>query len=271
MISKRIRVMAREVYCGISENLLKYIMFLLFMITMSYGKYWMLKTEYPTTGFFGLLFKGIIGGEPKRNLLKDINLNLPAGWVLLVIFIIYVSGDYVCEDIKKMGVIKVAVGGRKKWWNNKCIVTVVNIIIYCIIFYGCQWVTIYFINGKNVGIEKDAGIFSTGYYVFLDNSRQLVMYSIVVPVLCISAFMFLDMVISMVVNPGFSLFLLSIFTISSLYFSNPIILGNQLMMSRCDVVDKSGWSAEAAIAIDLIIISSSYLIGRSYVKYKDFI
>lgn len=271
MLIKKIKGFGSEVYCGICNNISKFIIFSIYILIITLGNYWKLNSTNPSTGFFGNLLNGSLKGIPFVNFFQFLDMQFPAGWIMTLEFALFVTGDYIYDDIRNMGVIKVSLGGRKKWWNYKFIWALAEIFIYCFIFYVVQFVTMFVINKKNIPVHMDSAIYKSDLYRFSLSEKDTIIYSIIVPILCFTTIILGNIVLGMIISTNFSFVLCTIYIAMGIFINSSFFISNQLMMYRAAVVTNKGWQAGTCIWIDVILIIAFYFIGRSYVQNKDFI
>ncbi len=132
------RVMIHGAIYGIKQNRYKYILFLIYMIIFSVAQcfYYNSLQMGRYYGIYGMLCTTTLSGlaEYIPDMFEQIK--FPAGWVILTSFIPYILGDYVESDLHGMGIQKLILLGRKKWWLEKCVWLFMSAIIYCLIFYS---------------------------------------------------------------------------------------------------------------------------------------
>jgi hypothetical protein len=96
-------------------------------------------------------------------------------------------------------------------------------------------------------------------------------YVVVMPVLCCLAIAIWTSVLGMIWSPSKSFMIMVIYLTSSIFYMNPLLIGNQLMLSRSVYFNERGIVLSFGIWLDLLLILAGILVGLCYVEKKDLI
>lgn len=265
------RMMLHEAGYGILKNKQKYIMFLIYMVILCIGKsfYYMALGIDAYFGVYGILCSSTLCGivEYIPDWMEQIT--FPAGWVLMTAFIPYVLGDYVERDLHGMGIQKILLTGRRKWWYGKCAWILMSAGVYCLIFYGVQFAITGIMNGRVVMPNQDALIHIFGYSDMYADKTDFYLGMIIMPCLCILTLSVWTAVLGMIWGPAKAFMIVVIYLVIGVFYMNPILIGNQLMLLRSVYINPDGISATTGIAIDIVLTIGGILIGQCYISSKD--
>ncbi len=193
---------------------------------------------------------------------------IPSEWLLINIFLSFIVGYYPLNDLKTYGPqILIRSKSRWQWWLSKCMWTATSVLIYYAIGYlviiifalfngGISLVPIYEINTLVSGID-------TYHFTW----QQIVFTAMILPVITSIALSLLQMVISLFSNSILSNIIIITIIIASVYYCNPFLIGNYLMIWRNSIVIASkGVTTTMGISIGIFISIMSIWIGS--IKFK---
>lgn len=262
----------QDVLYGLRKSLGKYVGFMIFMFAIVLGKCFLLKQgQYGEFGLFGILGCDILRGIPTYIPTGDNQIIVPAYWIIMLLFIPFIIGDYCEEDMKGVGLYKIVLSGRKKWWFSKIIWILVSCIVYLVIFYGTQFaLTTLFNNGITIA-DDEAWLHLFGYSDMLTDKKLFYGYMIVVPSLCIFTMFLWSSILGMIIGSVNAFTIISIYVILGMFYTSPYFIGNQLMLLRSTYFDPQGIDIMDSVFIDLILIFGGFLVGNSYIQNKNLI
>lgn len=268
------RIVIRDIVYGFRRNYGKLILFLVFvsMLYLSYGfTYIHLGTTMKTDIFgpMGLFCRVLVGMEeyipnPNRPLV------FPAEWVALVAFIPFIYGDYISTDLKGIGVQKILQTGRGRWWFSKCIWMLVTAVIYMVLLYGISWLAAVLLHNLQP-MHLDWIIYSNGFIGLTKTPWEIYKRFLVLPFLCILTISAWTVVLDMIWEPAKAFMAVCIYLVVGIFYMNPYLIGNQLMLLRCDYLNPKGVNPELGIWMDVILIAMAVLLGYYYIQHKDLI
>ena len=262
----------QDVLYGLRKSRGKYFGFFFFMSAIVIGKCFLLKQgQYGEFGMFGILACDIIRGIPTYIPAGDNQIVIPAYWIIMLLFIPFILGDYCEEDMKGLGLYKIVLSGRKKWWISKFVWMVLSCIVYLVIFYGTQFVITAIFNHGITKADDEAWLHLLGYSDMLTDKFTFVSHMIIAPSLCILTFFLWSGILGMIIGSVNAFTIITIYVILGIFYTSPYFIGNQLMLLRSSYFDTQGITMGNSILIDLILIIGGFLIGNSYIQNKNLI
>ncbi len=262
----------QDVLYGIKKSKGKYIGFLFFMIAIVLGKCFLLRQiEYGDFGLFGILGSDSIRGIATYIPASDNQINIPAYWIIMLLFIPFILGDYCEEDMKGTGLYKIILSGRKKWWLSKFIWICVSCVIYLLIFYGTQFILTAIFNNGIIKPDEEVLLHVFGYSDMLMDKVEFFCYMVLVPSLCFMTFFIWSGIIGMIIGSVNAFTIITIYVVLGIFNTSPYLIGNQLMLLRSSYFEPQGLIMENSIVIDLILIVGGFLVGNSYIQNKNFV
>jgi len=224
--------------------------------------------EKPTFGNYIFdIYKGVDISNRVDNKEK---IEMPPGWILLNIFLSVVIGYYPLNDLREYGA-QILIRSKKRWqWCiSKCIWIIGNVLI----FYAIGYIVIAIFSLVNGGLSLTPNHNVNLAVLKLDTSsltaKQVFSVGIILPIVTSMALSLMQLTIAMFSNSIFSnIFIISLL-IASIYYCNPILMGNYLMMLRNSImVGVKGIDTSTGIILSMAI--SFVSIALEILKFRTY-
>ncbi|MBQ8317708.1 MAG: hypothetical protein IJX85_05160 [Lachnospiraceae bacterium] len=267
-----INLIVSEVKHDILRHKWRYFSFFLFMTITILGKcFYMSEAGIGDFGIFGLNASNILLGIPRYVFYADNQIVVPAGWIVMLLFIPFIVGDWCEYELCGIGVYKILLSGRKNWWIAKFTSVFVGAIIYIAIYFLSQILITIILNGDLIEASDDIWLYNSGYSRMLSEITTFYLYTIAMPCVSFITFFVCSFVLSLICGSVKSFMMITIYIVLGVFYTSPYFIGNQLMLLRSTHFDSQGIDIIDSIFIDLILIIGGYAIGRSYIHNKDLI
>ena len=201
---------------------------------------------------------------------------LPAGWLCLCAGIAYIALDYPSRDLTGMGAqAMIAAGGRVPWWTAKCVwVAFVCAVVWMGVLLVCLFWTLTLGGGFGPGMfELTPGVpvllgFDAPLALVSDMSSGLAWFLVVFP-LVMAAVCLLQAVLSVAIAPIVGFVATVAILLASAPVLNPALLGNYLMLARCDCVSAAGLSPVCGLVAAAVLSSGAIAAGALCCSKRD--
>ena len=222
----------------------------------------------PSVGdFYVYLFRGDIAPSPDDRL----GFHLPSTWLLIQVFVHYLTGFYVCKDLKEQGhQVLLRAGSTGCWWLSKCIWCVFQ----CILYYGVLLlicVLFCFMTGGTLQIAPNQAIVARMIrQEFTLSKVSFQIHVLWMPVLISAALSLAQQAIGLFLGEGFSFIIICSWLFLSVYTPHPLMIGNYTMLLRSvELYPPAGVDYHVGIGLALLISFISLLGGYYKLKATD--
>jgi len=277
--SSMIMQIKHDYYMGTIKGWKKYAVVLIIFILLcaNFQRGLIISREYdnfrekPTFGNYIIdIYKGVDISNKVDNKEK---IEMPPGWILLNIFLSVVIGYYPLNDLKEYG-SQILIRSKKRWqwWLSKCLWIVGNVLI----FYTIGYIVIAIFSLINGGLSLTPNHNVNLAVSKLDTSsltaRQVLNVGIILPVITSIALSLMQLTLAMFSNSIYSnIFIISLIIVS-IYYCNPILMGNYLMMLRNSImVGVKGIGTSTGIVLSMAISFVSIALGILKFRTYDII
>jgi len=221
-------------------------------------------SPYPIEKTLGNVFLYVFGGAQAYDPRVDIQFVFPAVWVLIYLFLLYLTLYYPYNNLEENGQnILIRSGGRTLWWASKCCWAVLTVAVYFLI----AWITLA-TACKLSGITLSTRL-SENIFKFLEMSEgaaylypeKLNLEIFVLPFLVMSSLSLFQMTVSLFIRPIYSYTVTAIILSASAYCRSPWLLGNYAMPARSLRMVENGVDPHIGIAVSVLLAVFSFVTG----------
>lgn len=251
------------------------LLLLLFVIIDFFRRIWEYSSllESPMDKFtIGDMSMYLFGGMKEYVPSPDEAFHFPALWLLLFVIALFSTLYYPSESLQGLGVqILINAGGRKGWWLSKVIWNISTVTAYFILAWLLMLTACL---GAGGDFSFKISDFILEYYqvhIYESNPAdwRLMLQLIIAPWLVAMAVSMLQMLISLVLQPVFSLIISVSILVSSAYFCHPALIGNYAMALRDIQILPQGMEFWHGFIYSLFILAVSIAAGTLYFKHYD--
>lgn len=197
----------------------------------------------------------------------------PIVWILWFVFLLFSTLNYPYNDLQSFGQqILVRTKGRSLWWTSKC---GWNVLSSCV-FHGIialAGLLLCPLTGVRLSGVVNMQLLQVNFQI---NSEQLVSKAVsipffvfLLPLLLSTGLSLLQMTLSLFLKPLFSFLAMAVLLVSSAYLLSPFVVGNYAMLVRSDRVISNGVSPTVGLAVSIVLIAGSFLVGIVRFRYYD--
>ena len=234
-------------------------------IPLEYGKY----------SLFELFWFSFNGCDP---LIKSKVMMIPYPWLALYICPIFMTFDYIQQDLIGYGSqILIRIGDRKQWWYQKCIWcflatlwTYFIIWITMLLFCVTNQIPISFAPNQNTFSALACGsICYTPVSEMPTTTKPVIIYFIICPFLAMFTLELLTMVLTLFIRPAIA-FIISVGVLTlSITFDWSLLFPRIGMLMENDIIYADGYPVKKGIIICVIVIFTCVICGEITFRQKD--
>ena len=267
------RLLHNDLKYGTKSNLLKFAIAFLFTVTccLFFNQIIAMKIETgkikEMPGLYDYIVY-ILGGMKEYVQTKEKEFDVPFIWATIQLLVGFAVFLYPTKDLEGRGMaILIKAQNRKNWWISKCIWTVIQVLcIYAIIWAG---IIVSFIVMGNYSFTLNQDICAEILGTSLKSTSGLLLFAIVLPLISSLMFALVQMSLSLIIGPIFSLTLVFAYQVISSYVISAFLLGNYSMILRCDHFVKNGVNANIGVIAELCISVIFVIVGSIYFQKYD--
>ena len=211
----------------------------------------------------------VMCGAREYFLYEDSFFQLPAYWFLFHTYLFFLIGFYPANELYLgNGQTLVRTHSKKYWLVSKLISVFLNIALY----YGC-FLTLLLIGNLLHGgrmIPANGIIGLSGILIFEQSILQLFTCFILLPLLISTVLGEIQIVMSLFFNPVLSFMIIVGYLIASVFWVNPLLIGNFSMLYRQEWVSKKpALSLMTAMMICFFLAIITFAVGVYVFQKKD--
>lgn len=254
-------IVKRDLLYGFSKNKVKYIIFALLIVLITVGMCNSIKSnEGNIVDLFFLNYRGI----GYLDNIKELNA-LPIIWITINVFVAFIVGDFVSEDLKRNSIYVITRTKRfKEYWVSKVYWVVINVFfIYLILF-----TTTYFIGGLLI---EDSIVWSKLSNDLIKSilvkdvvARNFIIALIILYFTTSLAISFLQIYLTMFTKSNISYLIIVIVTCFSIFIDNQLLPGIHSMILKHDYFD----NIHNLTLLKSILYNISLTLMFSYLGYR---
>lgn len=211
----------------------------------------------------------VMSGAREYTLSEDSSFMLPAYWFLFHGYLFFLIGFYPANELYLgNGQPLVRTASRTKWIISKQVNLLVNIAAY----YGCFLIFMLIGNCIYSGeiIPKNEIIGYCGIPFFDKSNLELFTAFILLPMLMSVALGQIQILMSLFISPVISLMITVGYMVASVFWMNPLFIGNYSMLLRQDWISgKPDISVPVGVVICIILIFATSFAGIYMFQRKD--
>jgi hypothetical protein len=221
------------------------------------------------SGYLGYLTY-IMKGIPEYIKTDTSIFQLPVCWLLFHAYLFFILCFYPVNDLFGCGQrILILAESRKKWWYSK--------ICWCVFTVGGYYLLFYFTllcMGLVEGVPSEGmeGIYNClGINLYLISQGEIMLIWIIMPLLFSITAGLLQMLVGIILKPVAAYGITMMILIASVYWLNPLMIGNYAMLLRNQPFNENGVATGVGIVLCIMISLFSVIVGKSVVEKKDII
>lgn len=267
MKSKFLKVLKHDLTIGISANISKYIIAIIYLSILCIKFFSNISaqnvmTDGNTIDCIIYIFKGIKvyipeNGEPFA---------IPFDWLIIQSLISLLVIQYPTQDLYTYGMqILIRTRNRCSWWLSKCIWNIASVFI----FYMLSFVLALVFSAMfgNVSMTPNNQVNNLINLINLENIQINLYFYITVlilPFLTSVAVSLLQMALSFLINPIISFLVIMSLMAASAFCHSIFLFGNYSMLLRNEVFYINGFDNRLIIIVNIILIAVSIFVGLIY-------
>jgi len=271
--SNFLRLLHNDLKYGTKSNFIKFVIAFLFTVTccMFFYKIVAIKAASEKVKELPGLYDYIVyvlGGMKEYVQTNEKTFDVPVIWATFQLLVGFAVLTYPVKDLEGRGMaILVNSENRRNWWFSKCIWTIIQVLsIYAIIWAGIM-ASFVVIGDYSFALNQDICVEMVG--TSLKSTSGLILFAIVLPVISSIMFALVQMSLSLIIGPIFSLTFVFAYQVISSYVMSAFLLGNYSMILRCNLFVKNGVSPNIGIIAELCISAIFVIVGSIYFKKYD--
>lgn len=238
------------------------ILFLIIMIILNIGSIVSINNYNGNlTDLFFLVYKDMEFNEK--------SIHIPLNWLIINIFMIFILGDFIAENIKKdSNYILLRSKKISLYWILKCTWIIINVVF---IYFILMFLT-YLLGGIVLGFNLGHSSLMNNDLVIKAPHLTILISMIITYMLTSIAMVFIQCMLSIILNSRYCFLITTIILIFSIVSKNKFFLGIHSMILRHNYFDpKIGLSIKFSIIYTVVIIVTLIILGYKLLKHKDFI
>ncbi len=238
----------------------------------AYKSYFKIQGEITFWELISEIFHGCDPISNSRN--ADIKIELPYFWIAFFVFAIFMSFDYMRDDLSNFGIQIISrTGNRRKWWFSKCIWCVLSGIWFYIIFILIAMIYS-LLNNYNLSFPENFQLINllanrSVIYSFIgvnEASTFQIINIILAPMFVICTLNILQMTISLFVKPMFSYLIVLGVLMLGVISDKVYAFSRYSMITFSGLFYEDGYNLMAGFLTCFILIMITTLTGYIYIK-----
>lgn len=205
---------------------------------------------------------------------KDLEFNekslyIPINWLIINIFIIFILGDFISENIKRdSNYILLRSKKILLYWISKCTWIVINVVFIYLVVMSLT----YLLGGAALGFSLESSSLIDNELVIKVPSLTILISMITTYILTSVALVLIQCILSIVVNSRYSFFIATVILTMSIVSKNKFLIGIHSMILRHNYFNiEIGLSITFSIIYTIFISVILIILGYKLLKHKDFI
>lgn len=210
------------------------------------------------------------GMEPVEGIGTLEQIQLPIPWLVVVGGSLFISLDYLQNDLTTAGQqILVRCHSRKMWYLSKCLWNISN----CFVYFGIGVIAPVILSLMSGGLELvpsselTASLFWSATPIEIPGLRVFTI-AIVLPFLTMAALNMLQMTLCLFLKPIFSFLSCVCLLIVSLFWCSPFSLGNGAMALRSSVMASNGINPAVCAVFCITVLLICVIVGT--IKFQSY-
>ena len=245
---------------------------------MSINSYQLYYDVHSRPTFLALWAEIFHGCDPiTKNPDPNLKIELPYFWIAIFIFAIFIGFDYMHNDLTQFGIqVLSRTRKRSRWWISKCFWCLSSGIYFYIIFLLTA-IVFSIINGYDLSLSGSTELLNiiadrSVIYTFTGISELNIfqeLWMLFSPMLVICTFNMIQMILCLFIKPMYGYLLIVGILILGILTDIPLAFSRCGMITFSDYFFEDGYHISIGLAICLILIMASILIGTLYFKKYD--
>lgn len=158
---------------------------------------------------------------------------------------------------------------RNYWFFHQNLVLGLEVVKYLFVTYATFVIYGIVTHASLCGVNRELQRDFNGIDLFEISSIELFTYIVIIPVIVMMTFSYLQYAVSIKGNVLIGLVVSIVVLVSSVFYMNPILIGNYLMIMRNEKFLLQGYNPVMGIIICMIIMVVSIFVGKRIIRKKD--
>lgn len=198
--------------------------------------------------------------------------NIPAIWSLYHIYFFAVIGNSMSRIARKYELqLILRCVSRAKWWGYQNLMLLLEAAVYLLV--TCLIFVLYGIcTGTKMGMfHQDVQLECVGIDLAEYQAGDFLMAAVAIPFFVMTAAAYIQYTVSMKGNALIGILFSVVILVSSVFYKNPLLIFNALMLMRQDRIMEGGINPFLEIGICAVIIAAMSLFMKKIIEKKDFV
>lgn len=222
---------------------------------------------YAEPSFGNYVIKWMRGIKPVQYTTRERQVAMPFEWLVLQIGYLMMIARYTAADLKQNGYkLFLRIGNKSTWWYGKCIWVMISTLLYYVIFYGILSGFAFFTGKFRLDATSEIWVGGIGKLTNPDGIIQIFLMPVLTGVVIGLGQILLELIFSpmvaIIINCGYML--------ASLYWCNPLLLGNYSMIERNSAfIGEKGVSSLTGVILSMAAMMVICFLGNKYIKMME--
>lgn len=276
MVNKKLRrLILYDLKRGVSENKFKFLISFIFFILLC-GEYFTFYSKInnitckPTSmDYMIYLFKGLKVYKPSLKTIFEV----PIGWIVMNLMAAFLVAYYPVSELF-VNDCQTIIRTNKSiyYWISKCVWVICNItLFYICCFIAVQLFIVVTKGNLSMVPTQELNKRISSLDVIGINQFELIIAIWVLPFATTVLISLIQMLVSFMLSPVYSLIAVISLLIISVYYYTPYLIGNYLIFYRNSMVYQGGYNTYWALTFDIVLCVVVMILGGIYFKNLDFI
>lgn len=210
---------------------------------------------------FFMVFKDVVFNKKE--------LYIPVNWFLINIFIMFILGDFIHDNLRKDSTyLLLRIQKKTIFWLSKCAWVILNIIfIYTILI-----AFVFLLGGLFLGFEFGGSTIINNQIISEVQHINILVSMIFLYILTSITLVLIQCTLSIIMNSKYSFTIVAIILSLSIVSTFKLLIGTHSMILRHDYFNSElGISVQFSILYTLLISVGTIFLGNKLLEHKDFI
>lgn len=196
--------------------------------------------------------------------------NIPPIWSLYFIYFFAVISRFISRSFHKYeSQLMLRCVTRKKWWRYQSLGIATEIMGYLMVTFLTFFLYAFFTGATVWGLDVGQQVWYSGIDLSQFSGLEFAANTVLISFFVMMALAYLQYVISIKGNVVIGMIVPVIILISSVFYKNPLLLCNYLMLIRGKKLMPGGMNIWIGVLICVLIVGFMYLLGRKLIEKKD--
>lgn len=221
---------------------------------------------------FGDYLVSFVAGSKSFFLSYEEPFRFPIAWGVMLMLVAYITLWYPYRDLMGMGKqVLITLGSRWTWWLSKCLWVVSNAILFWLI--GCSIAFIFtLISGGSLSLEISEALPEILGFRLADvapNTQNIEIFLFISIPCALASLCLVQLTTSFLFRPVIGYAITMSLLLLSLFYQNPLLIGNELMAARSTSLLLDGIPVLGGVVITLTIAAIACASGGLLFSWTD--